>query len=89
MRGRQTLKLWVPDGHFNQSIYAFISLINGGSVEDFSCANIWNMLETTALLDTDIQEKFSVKNPFLPTFFFSDSQVCISVNTLKEHLTDT
>lgn len=59
-------------------------------MEDFSCANIWNMLETTALLDTDIQEKFSVKNPFLPTFFFfSDSQVCISVNTLKEHLTDT
>ena len=24
-------------------------------MEDFSCANIWNMLETTALLDTDIQ----------------------------------
>lgn len=54
-------------------------------MEDFSCANIWNMLETTALLDTDIQEKFSVKNAFLPTFFFSDSQVCISMNTLKEH----
>ena len=52
------------------STYAFISFINGGSVEDFSCANIWNMLETTALLDTDIQGKFSIKNPFLPTFFF-------------------
>lgn len=47
--------------------------ITGGSMENFSCANIWNMLETTALLDTGIQGQFSVKNPFLPTFFFSDS----------------
>ena len=42
-------------------------------MENFSCANIWNMLETTALLDTGIQGKFSAKNLFLSTFFFSDS----------------
>ena len=49
-----SVKLWVPEDHFNQNIYAFISFINGGSVEKFYCANGWNMLEATGLLDTDI-----------------------------------
>lgn len=54
------MKLRVPEGHFNPSICVFISFVNGGSAENFSCANGWNMLETTGLLDVDIQEKFSL-----------------------------
>lgn len=64
-----SMKLWVPEGHFNQNIYAFISFINGGSTEDFSGASGWNMLETTALLHTDIQVKLLCHKSFLSHLF--------------------
>lgn len=67
--GRQTLKLWVSVGHFNHSMYAFISFINGGSAENCSCADGGNMLETTGLLNTDIQGKFSLLRILCFPFF--------------------
>lgn len=45
-----SVKLWVPEGHFIHSIYAFIASINGGSAESCSCANGRNVLETTDYL---------------------------------------
>lgn len=64
------VQLWVPEGHFNQSIYVFISFINGGSAENCYCANCWNMLETTKLLNTDFKGKFLCHEFFLSHFFW-------------------
>lgn len=42
-----SVKWWVPESHFNQSICSFLSFINGVSAENIYCANVWSMLATT------------------------------------------
>lgn len=81
--GRQIVKLCVSEGHCD---YAFIFFINGGSVENFSCANGWDAGNYWITQCWYSRAIFFVKNPFLPLSF--GSWGCIFMRALEEHLAD-
>ena len=70
MRGRRTVKWWIPEGHFNQNIYAFISFIKKGCRENSFvqvAGTCWKLLGYLILI---FRENFLCQESSLSHFFW-------------------